>query len=256
MLKQVKILTKMYDVPEGWTLRAYERAGGYQAARKALSMPQAAVIDEMKKANVRGRGGAGFPAGVKWGFMKPDPVKPAYLVVNADEGEPGTFKDRTLMEKDPHRCIEGCIIGAYAIGAHVCYIYVRDELPLPAGGEAGAAQAAQARVLHQGDDVGRRTLTVDTRCRERVAAPGAIRGVIDVAGRDRDVGGRVRDRLCLHERGDLVAGCVRHGVLTDDGDRGGLAAPDARRVQHPNVLAQNAGQRLQELARSGKIAGN
>jgi NADH-quinone oxidoreductase subunit F len=93
-------------------------------------MPQTAVIEEMKKANVRGRGGAGFPAGVKWGFMKPDPQKPAYLVINADEGEPGTFKDRTLMEKDPHRCIEGCIIGSYAIGAHVCYIYVRDELHL------------------------------------------------------------------------------------------------------------------------------
>jgi NADH-quinone oxidoreductase subunit F len=131
MLKPVKILTKMYDVPEGHTLRAYEQhANGYQAARKALSMTQAAVIDEMKKANVRGRGGAGFPAGVKWSFMKPDPQKPAYLVINADEGEPGTFKDRTLMEKDPHRCIEGCIIGSYAIGAHVCYIYVRDELHL------------------------------------------------------------------------------------------------------------------------------
>jgi NADH-quinone oxidoreductase subunit F len=130
MLKPVKILTKMYDVPEGWTLRAYERAGGYQAAKRALGMPQTAVIEEMKKANVRGRGGAGFPAGVKWGFMKPDPQKPAYLVINADEGEPGTFKDRTLMEKDPHRCIEGCIIGSYAIGAHVCYIYVRDELHL------------------------------------------------------------------------------------------------------------------------------
>ncbi len=130
MLKPVKILTKMYDVPEGWTLRAYERAGGYQAARKALGMPQATVVDETKKANIRGRGGAGFPAGVKWGFMKPDPARPAYLTVNADEGEPGTFKDRTLMEKDPHRCVEGCIIASYAIGAHVCYIYVRDELHL------------------------------------------------------------------------------------------------------------------------------
>jgi len=130
MLKPVKILSKMYDVPEGWTLGAYERAGGYQMAKKALGMSQAAVIDEMKKANIRGRGGAGFPAGVKWGFMKPDPVKPAYLVINADEGEPGTFKDRSLMEKDPHRCIEGCIIGSYAIGARVCYIYVRDELHL------------------------------------------------------------------------------------------------------------------------------
>jgi NADH-quinone oxidoreductase subunit F len=145
MLKPVKILSKMYDVPEGWTLRAYERAGGYQAARKALGMPQATVVDETKKANIRGRGGAGFPAGVKWGFMKPDPVKPAYLVVNADEGEPGTFKDRTLMEKDPHRCIEGCIIGSYAIGAHACYIYVRDELHLSKERLWGAIREAKEK---------------------------------------------------------------------------------------------------------------
>ena len=145
MLKPVKILTKMYDVPEGWTIRAYERAGGYQAAKRALGMPQTAVIEEMKKANVRGRGGAGFPAGVKWGFMKPDPQKPAYLVINADEGEPGTFKDRTLMEKDPHRCIEGCIIGSYAIGAHVCYIYVRDELHLSKERLWGAIKEAKER---------------------------------------------------------------------------------------------------------------
>jgi NADH-quinone oxidoreductase subunit F len=145
MLKPVKILTKMYDVPEGWTMRAYERAGGYQAAKRALGMPQTAVIEEMKKANVRGRGGAGFPAGVKWGFMKPDPQKPAYLVINADEGEPGTFKDRTLMEKDPHRCLEGCIIGAYAIGAHVCYIYVRDELHLSKERLWGAIKEAKER---------------------------------------------------------------------------------------------------------------
>jgi NADH-quinone oxidoreductase subunit F len=147
MLKPVKILSKMYDVPEGWTLRAYERAGGYQAARKALSMPQTAVIEEMKKANIRGRGGAGFPAGVKWGFMKPDPVKPAYLVINADEGEPGTFKDRSLMEKDPHRCIEGCIIGSYAIGAHACYIYVRDELHLSKERLWGAIREAKEKGL-------------------------------------------------------------------------------------------------------------
>jgi NADH-quinone oxidoreductase subunit F len=131
MLKPVKYLTKNYDVPEGWTFAAYERSGGYQQARRALGgMQPAAIIDEIKKANIRGRGGAGFPAGVKWGFMKPHPTKPAYLVINADEGEPGTFKDRTLMEKDPHGCIEGAIIASYAIGAHACYIYVRDELHL------------------------------------------------------------------------------------------------------------------------------
>jgi NADH-quinone oxidoreductase subunit F len=145
MLKPVKILTKLYDTPEGWKLAAYERAGGYENARKALALPQSAVVDEVKKANIRGRGGAGFPAGVKWGFMKPHPTKPSYLVVNADEGEPGTFKDRTLMEKDPHRCIEGCIIGTYAIGAHACYIYVRDELHLSKERLWGAIREARAK---------------------------------------------------------------------------------------------------------------
>lgn len=131
MLKPVKILSKNYGVPESWTLPVYERSGGYQSARKVLtSMTREQVVDEMKKANIRGRGGAGFPAGIKWSFMRPHPTKPAYLVINADEGEPGTFKDRTLMEKDPHRCIEGCIIGAFGIGAHAVYIYVRDELHL------------------------------------------------------------------------------------------------------------------------------
>jgi len=131
MLKPVKILSKNYDVPESWTLAAYERSGGYQSARRVLSsMTREQVIDEVKKANIRGRGGAGFPAGIKWSFMRPHPTKPAYLVINADEGEPGTFKDRTLMEKDPHRCIEGCIIGCFGIGAHAAYIYVRDELHL------------------------------------------------------------------------------------------------------------------------------
>jgi NADH-quinone oxidoreductase subunit F len=146
MLKPVKILSKSYDVPEGFTLAAYERAGGYQQARKVLSsMTQAQVIDEVKKANIRGRGGAGFPAGVKWSFMKPHPTKPAYLVVNADEGEPGTFKDRTLMEKDPHRCIEGCILGCFGIGAHAAYIYVRDELHLSKDRLWAAIKEARAK---------------------------------------------------------------------------------------------------------------
>jgi NADH-quinone oxidoreductase subunit F len=130
MLKQVQILTKNYEIPEGHTLAVYERQGGYRAARKALAMGQAQVVDEVKKANLRGRGGAGFPAGIKWSFMRSHPTKPAYLVVNADEGEPGTFKDRTLMERDPHRIVEGCIIGCFGIGAHTAYIYVRHELHL------------------------------------------------------------------------------------------------------------------------------
>lgn len=124
-----KILTDRYGVPESWTLRVAEGHGAYSTARKALTtMKPEQIAAEVKDANIRGRGGAGFPAGVKWGFLKKDPNRPPYLVVNADEGEPGTFKDRTLMELDPHRLIEGCIITMYAIGAHVGYIYVRCEL--------------------------------------------------------------------------------------------------------------------------------
>jgi NADH-quinone oxidoreductase subunit F len=130
MLKHTKYLTRTYDLPEGHTLQAYESVGGYVQARKALRMETAQIVDEVKKANLRGRGGAGFPCGVKWSFMRPHPTKPAYLVINADEGEPGTFKDRTMMEKNPHTVIEGCIIGCKGIGAHAAYIYVRDELHL------------------------------------------------------------------------------------------------------------------------------
>jgi len=132
MLKRTDYLTKTYGKPEGWTLAAYEReCHGYQAAKKVLTtMKRDDVVNEAKKANIRGRGGAGFPMGVKWSFMRPHPTKPAYLVINADEGEPGTHKDRTIMELNPHSVIEGCMIGCYGIGAHVAYVYVRDELHL------------------------------------------------------------------------------------------------------------------------------
>ena len=128
MLKRTDYLTKNYGKPDGWKLAAYEADGGYRAARKVLSMQRDAVIDEAKKAHVRGRGGAGFDMGMKWSFMPKKGDKPHYLVVNADEGEPGTFKDRSIMEQNPHSLVEGCIIGCYAIGANACYIYVRDEL--------------------------------------------------------------------------------------------------------------------------------
>ena len=146
MLKRVDYFSKLYQEPLGHTLDSYERhLRGYQGAKKALSMPQADLIGEVKKANLRGRGGAGFPMGVKWSFMKPHATKPAYLVINADEGEPGTHKDRTLMESNPHACIEGCIIGCYAIGAHVAYIYVRDELHLSKKRLNDAIQEARAK---------------------------------------------------------------------------------------------------------------
>ena len=131
MLKRTELLTKVYGLLEGWTLPVYEReCNGYKAAKRVLAMPREEVVTEAKKANIRGRGGAGFPMGVKWSFMKPHPTKPAYLVINADEGEPGTHKDRTIMEENPHAVVEGCIIGCYGIGAHAAYIYVRDELHL------------------------------------------------------------------------------------------------------------------------------
>jgi len=145
MLSRCDHMTKLYGAPNGWTLAAYEKEGGYQAAKKALAMSREALVDEAKKANIRGRGGAGFPMGVKWSFMKPHPTKPAYLVVNADEGEPGTHKDRTLMELNPHACVEGCIIAAYGIGAHTAYIYVRDELHLSKARLWGAIEEAKKK---------------------------------------------------------------------------------------------------------------
>ncbi|TNF25594.1 MAG: NADH oxidoreductase (quinone) subunit F [Deltaproteobacteria bacterium] len=108
-------------------LAVYRAAGGYKAVLKAHQMGGEAIINEVKAASIRGRGGAGFPAGVKWGFVPKDTNKPKYLVVNADEGEPGTFKDNYFLSHDPHRLIEGCIITSMALDIHTAYIYVRGE---------------------------------------------------------------------------------------------------------------------------------
>jgi NADH-quinone oxidoreductase subunit F len=145
MLKRTDYLTKNYGRPDGYSLQAYEAQGGYRPVRRVLSMTREAVVDEAKKAHVRGRGGAGFDCGTKWSFMPKPGSKPHYLVINADEGEPGTFKDRTIMEQNPHSVIEGCIIGCYAIGAHACYIYVRDELHLSKSRLWGAIREARAK---------------------------------------------------------------------------------------------------------------
>src|ERR1044072_762362 len=105
----------------------YRQHGGYTALEKAFSMTAAEVTDEVKKSGLRGRGGAGFPTGMKWGFLaKPEGV-PRYLVCNADESEPGTFKDRYLMEFIPHLLIEGMIVSSYALGSNRSYIYIRGE---------------------------------------------------------------------------------------------------------------------------------
>lgn len=124
----IKILTKNMHVPNLQQVDVYESVGGYQALRKALRENQPGdIVDLVKKSGLRGRGGAGFPTGMKWGFLPQSTDKPIYLCVNADESEPGTFKDRLIIEKDPHQLLEGIIICAYAIKCHQAFIYIRGE---------------------------------------------------------------------------------------------------------------------------------
>ncbi|MDQ3635287.1 MAG: NADH-quinone oxidoreductase subunit NuoF [Acidobacteriota bacterium] len=118
---------KLMHVKDGHTLKVYEEHGGYKSLKKAMNMSSDAIIDEVKKSALRGRGGAGFPTGMKWSFVPRDSPKPKYIVCNADESEPGTFKDRYLLERDPHALIEGMLIGAFALGVETCYIYYRGE---------------------------------------------------------------------------------------------------------------------------------
>jgi NADH-quinone oxidoreductase subunit F len=122
------VLTAHWDQPDSFTLEGYRREGGYQALAKALAMPQDEVVSALKGSGLRGRGGAGFPTGVKWGFIPQGDGKPHYLVVNADESEPGTCKDIPLMLATPHMLIEGAIITSFAIRADKAFIYVRGEV--------------------------------------------------------------------------------------------------------------------------------
>ena len=122
------VLTDNWGADRSWTLQAYEDQGGYAALKTALSMPQDDIVEAVKASNLRGRGGAGFPTGMKWGFIPQDNPKPKYLVVNADESEPGTCKDIPLMMASPHTLIEGVIISSYAIRANHAFIYVRGEV--------------------------------------------------------------------------------------------------------------------------------
>jgi NADH-quinone oxidoreductase subunit F len=125
------LLSKYFGDPEAVTLDGWKKRGGYAAFQKALGMTPADIVTIVKDSGLRGRGGAGFPTGVKWSFMKPGDGKPHYLCCNADESEPGTFKDREIMRWTPHALVEGCAIGAHAIGAETCYIYIRGEFTEP-----------------------------------------------------------------------------------------------------------------------------
>lgn len=123
-----KILTRNINVPNLTSIDVYESLGGYRGLRKALrEYRPAEITDIVKKSGLRGRGGAGFPTGVKWGFVPKNSGKPVYLVANGDESEPGTFKDRVIIEKDPHQLIEGTIISAYALECRQAFIFLRGE---------------------------------------------------------------------------------------------------------------------------------
>ena len=124
---ETRVLSRRFGLPNSASLETYLATEGYQAFRKAAAMKPEQIIEEVKISNLRGRGGAGFPTGMKWSFVPRNSPKPKYIVVNADESEPGTCKDRVLMENDPHQLIEGTLIAGLAVGAHAGYIYIRGE---------------------------------------------------------------------------------------------------------------------------------
>ena len=125
--RETPVLSKHFGDAEARGLDGWKKRGGYKALEKALGMAPEDIINVVKESGLRGRGGAGFPTGMKWSFMKQGDGKPHYLCCNADESEPGTFKDREIMRWTPHALVEGCAIGAYAIGAETAYIYIRGE---------------------------------------------------------------------------------------------------------------------------------
>ncbi|HMV44391.1 MAG TPA: NADH-quinone oxidoreductase subunit F, partial [Leptospiraceae bacterium] len=156
-MAELKLLTKHRGEKDTHTLAHYKSVGGYAALKKALSMKPEDIITEVKNSGLRGRGGAGFPTGMKWSFI-PKVDKPKYLLCNADEGEPGTFKDRVLLEEFAHQMIEGMIIAAKAIDSHQGYIYIRGEYHLSydrvqaAVDEAYAAGLLGKNILGSGFD--------------------------------------------------------------------------------------------------------
>ncbi len=127
-MPEMRILMAHIGKPGQCKIENYEKNGGYQAIRKAIpAIKPADLIETVKQSGLRGRGGAGFSTGMKWGFVPKNPALPKYLVCNCDESEPGTFKDRMIIENDPHQLIEGMILASYAIGVRQAFIYCRGE---------------------------------------------------------------------------------------------------------------------------------
>jgi NADH-quinone oxidoreductase subunit F len=148
------VLTRNFDRSNSHLLATYKASGGYAAWDKAQGMEPAAIVEEVKKSNLRGLGGAGFPTGMKWSFIPKNHTGPVYLVVNADEGEPGTFKDRYLLERDPHALIEGMLITARAIRSALGFVYIRGEYVQPwRVFSAAAKEAYDAGLLGKGFDI-------------------------------------------------------------------------------------------------------
>src|SRR5665213_1346732 len=139
------LLTKHVLEPDCFTLDFYLQHEGYEGLKKALALAPDNVVELVKASGLRGRGGAGFPTGMKWQFVDKKSPNPRYIACNADESEPGTFKDHLLMERNPHLLIEGCAIGCYAIGAKVAYIYIRGEFFHVQGNLEHAIDEAYAR---------------------------------------------------------------------------------------------------------------
>jgi len=158
--REYRLIFKNVD-REGWdpSIDCYIRDGGYEELKKALGMEPKAITEEVKKSGLRGRGGAGFPTGLKWTFIPPNNTKPVYLICNCDESEPGTFKDRYIVHQDPHQLVEGMVISCFAVGAKVAYIYIREEFPEAALilenaiAEARAKNFVGPNVLGSGFDV-------------------------------------------------------------------------------------------------------
>ncbi len=148
-----RIFLNLYGFGD-WRLKGAQARGGWDNTKAIIDKGRDWVINEMKASGLRGRGGAGFPTGLKWSFMpKPDPARPSYLVVNADESEPGTCKDREILRNDPHLLIEGCLIASFAMQAHACYIYIRGEYRLEYARVQAAIEQAYAAKLVGKDNV-------------------------------------------------------------------------------------------------------
>jgi NADH-quinone oxidoreductase subunit F len=168
IMSNIKVLTKRFNLPDSQSISTYLANGGYQGLEKALKeMKPTDVIEEVKKSALRGRGGAGFPTGMKWSFVPVTSPKPKYVVCNADESEPGTCKDRELMERDPHQLVEGLLIAAYALLSKNVFIYIRGEYWYLIAILEKAIAEARAKGF-----VGKNILGTDFEC-EIVVHPGA-----------------------------------------------------------------------------------